>query len=393
MTAGFAGVDVVVVGAGAAGLFCAAEAGRRGRSVVVLEHNEAIGRKILISGGGRCNFTNVNAEPERYLSQNPDFPRSALASYGPDEFIALVETHGIAYHEKKLGQLFCDESSRKIVEMLRRECVAAGVDIRLRTSVRAINHGTAFEIESTGGSFRSGALVVASGGLSVPQLGATGFGYEVAQQFGLRRTVLKPGLVPLTFGPPEREFFASLSGVAMRARVSCGTSTFVENLLFTHRGLSGPAILQISSAWNPGTVITVDLVPGIDLRDTLAAAHRQSRELVTVLSEVFPRRFAQAWCAAYVPSRPMRQLGPDDLEAVVQGLSRWELRPAGTEGFGKAEVTVGGIDTNGLHSKTVEARRVPGLFFVGEVIDVTGWLGGYNFQWAWASGAAAGRAV
>jgi predicted Rossmann fold flavoprotein len=382
--------DVIVLGAGAAGLMCAIEAGRRGRSVLVLERNDKVG-KILISGGGRCNFTNLYAGPDNYFSQNPDFCRSALAAYPPSQFIALVEQHNIPYHEKKLGQLFCDGSAREIVEMLEAECAAAGAKVTLGCEIRSVAHTGNFRIETNLGAFESNALVVATGGLSVPQIGATGFGYKVAEQFGIKRVALRPGLVPLTFAPDQRALFESLSGVAVQATVSCGDNSFTENVLFTHRGLSGPAILQISNAWHEGDAIFIDLFPRVSIREILSAAHDQPRELSTVLSDHAPRRFVQAWCAAYAPSRAMNRYSARQLEEISQRLHVWELRPIGTAGFGKAEVTLGGVDTNGLQSKTMEARTTPGLFFVGEVVDVTGWLGGYNFQWAWASGFAAGQ--
>ena len=383
--------DVIVLGAGAAGLMCAIEAGRRGRSVLVLERNDQVGRKILISGGGRCNFTNIYAEPHNFFSQNPHFCRSALAAYAPSQFIALVEQHGIAYHEKKLGQLFCDGSSREIVAMLEAECAASNVEIRLSCEVSSVSKADRFQLKTNLGSFESKSLVVASGGLSIPQIGATGFGYAVAEQFGLKRVARRPGLVPLTFAKDEQALFESLSGVALEATVTCGGSSFTENVLFTHRGLSGPAILQVSSAWREGEAITVDLFPRVSMLELLAAAHDQARELATVLSDHAPKRFAQAWCAAYAPSQPLNRYASRQLEEIARRLHAWELRPVGTAGFGKAEVTLGGVDTNDLQSKTMEARNVPGLYFIGEVVDVTGWLGGYNFQWAWASGFAAGQ--
>lgn len=370
---------------------CAIEAGRRGRASLVLERNAQVGRKILISGGGRCNFTNVYAGPEHYFSQNPHFCRSALAAYPPEQFVALVEQHGIAYHEKKLGQLFCDGSAREIVSMLEHECAAAGAEIRVGCEVSSIAKGDRFHLETNLGPFHSQSLVVATGGLSIPQAGATGFGYRVAEQFRLKRVALRPGLVPLTFAKPQQELFESLSGVAIEATVSCGGSSFTENVLFTHRGLSGPAILQISNAWREGEAITLDLFPRISMLEILTAARDQPRELATVLGDHAPRRLVQAWCAAYAPSQPMNRYSNSQIEELARRLHGWELRPAGTAGFGKAEVTLGGVDTAGLQSKTMETRGVPGLFFVGEVVDVTGWLGGYNFQWAWASGFAAGQ--
>lgn len=383
--------DVIVVGAGAAGLMCAIEAGRRGRSVLVLECNDQIGRKILISGGGRCNFTNIDAGPENYFSQNPDFCRSALTAYTPSQFIALVEQHAIPYHEKKLGQLFCDGSSREIVGMLEAECAAAGVQIRISCEISSLVQADNFRLETNLGAFESQSLVVATGGLSIPQMGATGFGYKVAKQFDIKRVALRPGLVPLTFSQDEQAQFESLTGIAIEATVSCVNSSFTENVLFTHRGLSGPAILQVSNAWREGEAITVDLFPRVSLPEILAARHDQPRELSTVLSDYAPRRFVHAWCAAYAPSQPLNRYSKRQIDEIAQRLHARELRPTGTAGFGKAEVTLGGVDTNGLQSKTMEARRVPGLFFIGEVVDVTGWLGGYNFQWAWASGFVAGQ--
>ncbi len=383
--------DVIVLGAGAAGLMCAIEAGRRGRSVLVLERNDHVARKILISGGGRCNFTNIYTEPQNFFSQNPHFCRSALAGYPPAQFIAMVEHHGISYHEKKLGQLFCDGSSREIVAMLEAECAESNVEIRLSCEVANVAKSDGFSLQTNLGDFESESLVVATGGLSIPQIGATGFGYNLAEQFGLKRVALRPGLVPLTFSAGDQSLFESLSGVAIEAAVSCGGSSFTENVLFTHRGLSGPAILQISNAWHEGQPITVDLFPRVSMSEILLEAREQTRELATVLSDYAPRRFIQAWCAAFAPSQPMNRYSNRQIEEIAQRLHAWVLRPAGTAGFGKAEVTLGGVDTNGLQSKTLEARSVPGLYFIGEVVDVTGWLGGYNFQWAWASGFAGGQ--
>lgn len=385
--------DVVVVGGGAAGLMCALTAGQRGRRVLLIEHNTALGRKILISGGGRCNFTNVNAGPENYFSHNPDFCRSALAGYPPERFIELVERHGIAYHEKKLGQLFCDGSARQIVDMLEGECRLGSVEIAKGCAVRTIDHHGRFQLETTGGAATAEALVIATGGLSIPPLGATGFGYDVAKHFGLRQVPVRPALVPLTFGGSEKSFFAELSGVAIGADVSFGGVTFHENVLFTHLGLSGPAILQISTAWDGRSPITVNLMPHADAALFLAQARTSGKELVSVLGAYWPKRFAQAWCTGFAPSRRMDRYSAKELEDIAGRIHRWELHPAGTAGFAKAEVTAGGVDTRDLNSKTMEARNVSGLYFIGEVVDVTGWLGGYNFQWAWASGYATGMAV
>ena len=387
--------DVVVIGGGAAGLMCAIEAGKRGRSVVVLEHAERLGKKILISGGGRCNFTNLRAGPENYLSANPHFCKSALARFTPADFIALVEKHGIAHHEKKLGQLFCDLSSRQIVELLQSECAAARVALRLQCRVDAVRRPGRFRVETSQGVFESGALVIATGGLSFPKLGATDFGHRVARQFDLKRIAPQPGLVPLLPRAAGAEAwpFGGLSGVSLEVVAGAGGAAFRENILFTHRGLSGPAILQISNYCREGEPFHLDLLPGVPVRERLEAHRQGTAELGTVLSQWLPKRFVQEWCPRCAPSRPMKRFTPGELAVVARQLHGWELRLAGTEGYAKAEVTLGGVDTAELSSKTMEARRVPGLFFIGEVVDVTGWLGGYNFQWAWASGFAAGQSV
>ena len=383
--------DVIVIGGGAAGLMCAIEAGKRGRAVTVLEHAERLGKKILISGGGRCNFTNVNAAPENYVSGNPDFCKSALARYTAADFIALVEKHGIAYHEKKLGQLFCDFTSRQIVEMLQRECDAAGVEIRLNCKVQEVKKSSSFQLETSLGPFECDSLVVATGGLSFPKIGATDFGYRVAEKFGVKTTATRPGLVPLVFGAEERTSYSELAGISVEVEASGNGASFRENLLFTHRGLSGPAILQISNYVNEGESVSFDLLPGRSASKLLTAQHQTYIELRTVLGEFLPQRFAQQWCERVAPSRPMNRFTAAELEKIAQKLHRWEITAGGTEGYAKAEVTLGGVDTAELSSKTMEARRVPGLYFIGEVVDVTGWLGGYNFQWAWASGHAAGK--
>lgn len=385
--------DVIVIGAGAAALMCAMAAGRRGRSVLVLEHAERAGKKILISGGGRCNFTNLNAGPENYLSANPDFCKSALARYRPADFIRLVEQHGIAWHEKKLGQLFCDGSSRQIVEMLLKECEEAGVELRLNCRVTEVRRTDGFALETSLGAFECDSLVIATGGLSFPKLGATDFGYGVARQFGLRIVPPEPGLVPLTFGETERRLFAELSGVSLDAKVTAGGTSFRESILFTHRGVSGPAILQISSYRRENEAIVMDLLPGESALDLLLAERGTNRELKTVLGRWLPQRFVQQWCAQYAPSRPMNRYSDRELKELAARMQRWEFLPSGTEGYAKAEVTRGGVDTGELSSKTMECRQVQGLYFIGEVVDVTGWLGGYNFQWAWASGHAAGQFV
>ena len=387
--------EVIVVGAGAAGLMCAMEAGRRGRSVLVLEHAERAGKKILISGGGRCNFTNLHATPENFLSGNPDFCKSALARYTPADFLRLVEQHGIAWHEKKLGQLFCDVSSKQIVEMLLKECQAARVEIRLDCKVNAVRRNGGFTLETSLGAFECDSLVIATGGLSIPKIGATDFGYRIAEQFGLRIIPPQPGLVPLTFGDAEQRAFGELSGISVDTKVTAGGANFREHLLFTHRGLSGPAILQISSYLEKGEAVALDLLPDQSARELLLAERGTNKELKTVLGQVLPQRFAQQWCAYCAPSRPMNRHTLPELAEIARRLQRWEITPAGTEGYAKAEVTRGGMDTGELSSKTMESRRARGLYFIGEVVDVTGWLGGYNFQWAWArqGHAAAGQFV
>jgi predicted Rossmann fold flavoprotein len=386
--------DVVVIGAGAAGMMCAAEAGRRGRRVLLIEHYPVLGEKIRISGGGRCNFTNAGAGPDNYLSQNPDFCRSALARYTPRDFVALVERHGIAYHEKKLGQLFCDRSARDIIAMLQSECDRGRVEWRMPCPVDGIVHeGRAFAVATPQGTVRARSVVIATGGLTVPKIGATPFGYKVATQFGMNVVPPRPALVPLAFPPEVLARFGDLSGVALDATVSCGGVRFRENLLFTHRGLSGPAILQISSYWDGKAPLLIDVLPDIDAADWLDREQRSALLLPNVLAGRLPQRFAQLWCAAHEASVPVNQLPHRRLRELAKALHGWQVRPSGTLGYNKAEVTLGGVDTRELSSKTMGATRVPGLFFIGEVVDVTGWLGGYNFQWAWASGHAAGQAA
>jgi predicted Rossmann fold flavoprotein len=386
--------DVVVIGAGAAGMMCAAQAGRRGRRVLLIEHYPVLGEKIRISGGGRCNFTNAGAGPDNYLSQNPDFCRSALARYTPRDFIALVERHGIAYHEKKLGQLFCDNSARDIIAMLESECDRAHVEWRMPCPVDGIVHnGREFAVATQQGTVLAQSVVVATGGLTVPKIGATPFGYKLAAQFGLNVVPPRPALVPLAFPPEALARFGDLAGVALDVTVSCDGGRFRENLLFTHRGLSGPAILQISSYWDGREPLVIDLLPGIDAADWLDCEQRSPVLLPNVLATRLPQRFAQQWCAAHAAAVPVNQLAHRRLAELAEALHGWQVRPSGTLGYNKAEVTLGGVDTCELSSKTMGATRVPGLFFIGEVVDVTGWLGGYNFQWAWASGHAAGQAA
>ena len=387
--------DVVVIGAGAAGLMCARVAARRGRSVIVLERAGRIGNKILISGGGRCNFTNLHAGPDNYLSSNPDFCKSALARFSPGDFIALVEGHGIAYHEKKLGQLFCDHSSRDIVEMLRLECDEGGVQFQTSTEVLSIKRAAdGFAVETSRGPLEARRLVVATGGLSLPKLGATDFAYRIARQFHLKVLPVRAGLVPFTFSGEDLAFCRALSGLSTACAVQLDNgANFAEQFLFTHRGLSGPAMLQISSYWQPGVPLRIDLFPEGDARSWLEENRDSGAQLNTLLARRMPERLATAWAAHFAPLRPLRSYPAPALDGIARRLEGWSLQPAGTEGYATAEVTVGGIDTRELHSKTMEARTVAGLHFIGEAVDVTGWLGGYNFQWAWASGHACGLAV
>ncbi|MBK0028154.1 NAD(P)/FAD-dependent oxidoreductase [Stenotrophomonas sp. S48] len=388
--------DVVVIGAGAAGLMTALTAGRRGRQVQVLDHANKVGKKILMSGGGRCNFTNTGTTPANFLSANPHFCKSALARYSPWHFIDMVEKHGIAYHEKELGQLFCDVSSKLIVKMLVEECQAAGAQIRTQCSIERIEHGSdGFRVHTTQGLFHCASLVVATGGLSIPSLGATGFGYELARQFGHNVLPTRAGLVPLTLSGKHQERLAELSGVALPVQAHCNGKSFQNFMLLTHRGVSGPAILQISSFWQPGDSLEIDLLPGQDAGDWLRQMKRErpAAELRTVLGEVLPKRLAQRLCEHWLPDRPVRQLDEPVLRQAAQVLGAFPLVASGTEGYRTAEVTLGGVDTAEVSSSTFESKRVPGLHFVGEVLDVTGWLGGYNFQWAWASGHAAGSVV
>ena len=384
--------DVAVIGAGAAGMMCAAQAGQRGRRVLLIEHYPVLGEKIRISGGGRCNFTNTGAGPANYLSANPDFCRSALARYTPRHFISLVEHYGIAYHEKKLGQLFCDGSSREIIAMLRTECDRGGVRWRMPCVVNTVaRDGDTWQIATADGEVHAESLVIASGGLTVPKIGATPFGYRIAEQFGLAIVPPRPALVPLALHAEALAQFGDLAGVSVDAEVSCGGGRFRENVLFTHRGLSGPAILQISSYWNGRDPLTINLLPDVDAAQWLVSAAHSAALVPNVLAERLPARFAQVWCAARGALVPMRQIPERRLRELAATLQAWSLIPSGTLGYNKAEVTLGGVDTRGLSSKTMAAINVPGLFFIGEVVDVTGWLGGYNFQWAWASGHAAGQ--
>ena len=396
--------DVVIIGGGAAGLFCAIEAGKRGRTVVVLEHAERIGKKIAISGGGRCNFTNLNTTAENFISANPHFCKSALARYTPADFVSLVEKHGIAYHEKKLGQLFCNDSSSNIIEMLLTESSGAGVEIRFRSVVLGVGkpgpsaNGSPekedyFEVHTENETFISQSLVVATGGLSIPPLGATDFGYRLARQFGLTIEEPRPALVPFTLSHQSQRELSTLSGVSIDASVTFQGHEFRENILITHRGLSGPAILQISSHWIPGLPVTINLLPDHDALELLREHKNREIELANFFSRFLPRRFAHAWCALNFPSQPLKRYTLGQLADIAHKLNHWDIIPSGTEGYKKAEVTAGGISTSELSSQTMEVKSVPGLYFIGEVVDVTGQLGGYNFQWAWASGYAAGHNV
>jgi predicted Rossmann fold flavoprotein len=390
-------VDVLVIGAGAAGLMCAITAGQRGRSVLLIDHANKPGKKILMSGGGRCNFTNLGVTPAQYLSANPHFCKSALARYTPWDFIALVEKHRIAYHEKELGQLFCDESSKLIVRMLLDECAAAGVRIETSCAVERVRKtDEGFAVRTAHGEVHADSLVIATGGLSIPSMGATGFGYELARQFGHNVLPTRAGLVPLTLSGKHLEHYQELAGVALPvAETRVGKRSFRAGLLFTHRGISGPAVLQISSYWQAGDELRIDLLPEQDIGDWLVAQRtaRPAAELRNVLGDLLPRRLAQRLCELWLGSKPMRQYREAELHDAGARLHDWPIVASGTEGYRTAEVTLGGVDTDELSSATMQSKRVPGLYFIGEVVDVTGWLGGYNFQWAWASGHAAGEVV
>jgi predicted Rossmann fold flavoprotein len=363
--------DIIIIGAGAAGLMCAIEAGKRGRKVLVIEHNDRVGRKIAISGGGRCNFTNLETPAKSYLSENPHFAKSALSRYTPNDFIKLIEKH--------------------VIDMLISECKEANVEIKTSTLVLKVSKDDTFSLLTTSGVMTCDSLVIATGGLSIPNIGATNFGYRIAEQFGLKVNELRPALVPLLWNDEDRNIFGEISGVSIDAKVTVGKVSFRENLLFTHRGVSGPVILQISSYWKDGDSIFIDLLPDTDTTDFFEEHRQAKQELTTVLSLLLPKRFVQVWCEKYFPSKPMNQMSTKALTELESKLHGWEIRPVATEGFEKAEVTAGGVDTNELSSKTMEARNVAGLYFIGEVVDVTGWLGGYNFQWAWSSGWAAGQ--
>ena len=387
MTQGF---DVIILGAGAAGLMCGIEAGKRGRRVAILEHSERPGRKILISGGGRCNFTNLHTRPENFLSSNPHFAKSALARYTPADFIALVEKHRIPYHEKTLGQLFCDRSARDILQLLEDECAAAGVQIFTKTLAKEVTKTAGFIVRTESGEFRAPVLVIATGGLSIPKAGATSFGYDLARQFGVSIRPTRPALVPLVLNPEDRERYCDLAGVSADVVAKSDGAEFREKMLITHKGLSGPAILQVSSYWKPPQAISIDLAPGREVATELTRAKSRNLDAAkSALQHYLPARFAKRWLENYAPAN-WTNAHLTQLEAQIHA---WSLTPAGTEGYEKAEVTAGGVDTDELSAKTMESRKVPGLFFIGEVVDVTGHLGGFNFQWAWASGFVAGQAV
>jgi predicted Rossmann fold flavoprotein len=383
--------DALILGGGAAGLMCAIEAGKRGRRVAVLEHAGRLGKKILISGGGRCNFTNIHCSAENFISANPHFAKSALARYTPADFIALVEKHQIPYYEKTLGQLFCDRSAQDILGMLEKECRDAGAQLFANTTVREVSRSDEFIISAGEEEFRAPVLVVATGGLSIPKMGATGFGYDLARQFGLRIRETRPGLVPLLFSAEDGRRYTDLAGVSAEVIAECGGQRFRENMLITHRGLSGPAILQISSHWKKTEPILIDLAPGQEVTTGIleASTPKTLSSLRAALRGFLANRLADRWLELHSP----KSWTNSALQEVEREIHKWVLLPAGTEGYGKAEVTAGGVDTDELSAQTMESRKVPGLFFIGEVVDVTGHLGGFNFQWAWASGVSAGRAL
>jgi predicted Rossmann fold flavoprotein len=383
--------DALILGGGAAGLMCAIEAGKRGRRVAVLERAERLGKKILISGGGRCNFTNIHCSAANFISNNPHFAKSALARYTPADFVALVEKHGIPYHEKTLGQLFCDRSAQDILTMLEKECHDAGVQLFTDIAIQEVARTDEFVVKAKENEFRAPTLVVATGGLSIPKMGATGLGYDLARQFGLVVRETRPGLVPLLFGAEDARRYTDLTGVSAEVVAARDVQSFREKMLVTHRGLSGPAILQISSYWGKGESILIDLAPDQDVTTEFleSAMPRDITSLRTAFRKILPNRLADRWLELHEP----KNLTNTSLKELERKLHRWPMVPAGTEGYGKAEVTVGGVETDELSAKTMESRKVPGLFFIGEVVDVTGHLGGFNFQWAWASGASAGRAL
>jgi len=384
--------DVVIIGGGAAGMMCALEASKRGRSVVIIEHQETVGKKIRISGGGRCNFTNRYSSPENFISQNPHFCKSALSRYTPYHFIEWIDQAGIAWHEREEGQLFCDGSAQQINDLFLQQLAEFKTEIHYLSNVKHIFKDNSFHIDTNKGLYKCESLVIASGGLPIPKIGATGFGHRVARQFGLPVTDLAPALVPLIYNQQIKEAFMTLSGISLPVTVSCNHSSFTNKMLFTHRGMSGPAILQISSYWKPGDSLNIDLLPGVNFTGRIQQANPllQSDNL---LAEFLPRRLAKTWSARFFPAKSIKSLNSAGKELLGEKLHNWQIVPGGTEGYRTAEVTRGGVDTNALSSKTMASRAVEGLFFVGEVMDVTGHLGGHNFQWAWASGRAAGESA
>jgi predicted Rossmann fold flavoprotein len=393
-------VDVLIIGAGGAGLFCGAQAAKRGRNVLILDHAKTLGAKILISGGGRCNFTNTGASYKNYVSNNPHFCKSALSRFTPQDFIEVVKKHQIPFHEKKLGQLFCDFSAKAIVDLLKKECADSNAKILLETKIRRVLPGPGqvdsprFTVETSSGVFESESLVIASGGLSIPKIGATGIGYEIAQQFGIKIKETAPALDGFVFSPEEVSLFSTLAGISVDSAVSCGELSFRENILFTHTGLSGPASLQASLHWYPGDKVTIDFLPDLDLEEWLLVQKQSvpNQHLKTLISNKLPTRFTEVLLKAlHAPDGPISQVSNVAITELAQRIKHWSFTPLTTVGYNKAEVTRGGIDTDELSSKTMETKKVPGLYFIGEVVDVTGWLGGYNFQWAWASGWAAGQ--
>jgi predicted Rossmann fold flavoprotein len=385
--------DVIIAGAGAAGLFCAIQAAKRGRSTLVLERGAIAGRKIALSGGGRCNFTNLNAAPDHFLCANLHFVKAALARFTPYDFLEMIRSHGIGFQEKSAGQLFCRDGAKAIVHFLLQECASAAVTVRPGCEVKAVRKGQRFLIEINSNRLTCQSLVIATGGLSYPQTGATDFGYRIAEQFGLSVIPVRPALVPFLFSKEDRTHFGHLSGISLDVSVRLGKREFQDAMLFTHRGLSGPAILQLSSYWSPGMVVQVDLMPGRKLDELLLEERGSAKELKTVLSRYWPERFSKFWAEHCGISKPMRQYSDRELRKIEEQIHAWKILPAGTEGYRTAEVTAGGVDTHELSSRTMESHREPGLYFIGEVVDVTGQLGGFNLQWAWASGFAAGQVV
>jgi predicted Rossmann fold flavoprotein len=383
--------DVIIIGAGASGLLCAVECGKRGRSVLVLDHAERIGSKIRVSGGGRSNFTNLHVTSGNYLSRNHHFCKSALARFTPRHILSLAEKHGVTYYEKEAGQIFCVKSSRGIIALLEKECEQAGVETRLKCRVTDIGKATDFMVTTDQGPLHADSLVIATGGLSYPGLGASGFGHETARRFGLSVTALRPALVPFVFHARDRRVFQDLAGISLDATVSCGPGRFRGNILFTHRGLSGPAALQASLFWDSGEPLKIDLFPETDILDVFLSRRQSTMEMQSLLAGYFPKRFSRTWCDHKAGSKPINHYSDKELKEIARGMRAWEIIPQGTEGYKTAEVTAGGVDTDELSSKTMESRKTPGLYFIGEVMDVTGQLGGYNLHWAWASGHAAGQ--